>query len=221
MIEKEGIPQKSPLITEELEGQLKPVLDKLTENIEVVCVMEPQETSSKEMAGMIRHIEGMCPKISGKFCEKDEAMEQYPEIDTTLLPATAIYKDGQYTGLAFHGVTGGKEMNSLIFALYNTAGPKQDLNKKLKESIQKLPHKIEIKILVSLSCHHCAQQVIACQRIAAESPMVEARMIDARLYPWLAEQYKIERIPMTIINENEIVLGTKTVEELYDKLKQC
>lgn len=44
-------------------------------------------------------------------------------------------------------------------------------------------------------------------------------MIDARLYPHLAEQYKIERIPMTVINEDEVLLGVKTIEQMYDILK--
>ena len=78
-----------------------------------------------------------------------------------------------------------------------------------------------MKIFVSLSCHHCAKQVIACQQMAAFSEAVEARMIDARLYPHLAEEYKIERIPMTVINDKEVLLGVKTAEEMYQILKSC
>ena len=51
--------------------------------------------------------------------------------------------------------------------------------------------------------------------------MIEARMIDARLYPELAEQYHIERIPMTIVNEKEVLMGTKTIEEMYQVIKKC
>ena len=46
-------------------------------------------------------------------------------------------------------------------------------------------------------------------------------MIDARLYPELAEKYHIERIPMTIVNDSEVLMGTKTIEEMYQVMKKC
>lgn len=219
MIEKESMPKKSPLISEELEGQLKEVLKRMTQEAAIVCVVQPQDTVSMEMAGMLCHMESLSEKLSCMLFEKEEAQERFQELDTTLLPVSAIYLNGTYTGIAFHGVTGGKELNSLVMALYNTAGAGQKMEKELREKIRAL-HKSEIKIFVSLACHHCAQQVINCQQIAAQAPEVEARMIDARLYPQLAKEYKIERIPMTVINGEEILLGTKTVEELYTILNK-
>lgn len=219
MLDIEKISPRSALITEELEGQLNTVLEKLTGEVSMVCVVDLEEKASVEMAELVRHIAGLSDKLSCRFYEKEEAASELPELDTSILPVTALYKEDKYTGVAFHGVTGGKEMNSFVFAIYNTAGPGQEINKRLQKKLSKLEHKTEIKIFVSLSCHHCAQQVITCQKLAAESEAVEARMIDARLYPHLAEEYHIERIPMTVINEQEVLLGTKTIEEMYQKLK--
>lgn len=219
MIDIEKIASKSEFITEELEGQLLTVLGKLTGEVCMTCVVNLEEKASVEMAELVRHMAGLSDKLSCRFFDAEEAKEQLPELDTSMLPVTALYKEGHYTGVAFHGVTGGKEMNSFVFAIYNTAGPGQEIDKRIQKKLSKLEHKTEIKIFVSLSCHHCAQQVITCQKIAAESEAVEARMIDARLYPHLAKEYHIERIPMTVINEKEVLLGTKTIEEMYQKLK--
>lgn len=218
-MESEKISVKSSLITEELEGQLRSVLGKLTREAYLICVVDLADKASVEMAELVRHLTGLSDKLACRFYEPWEAETIPPEIDVSLLPATAIYCQGQYTGIVFHGVTGGKEMNSLVFALYNVAGPGQEMDRRIKKKLSKLAHKSEMKIFVSLSCHHCANQVIACQQMAAVSEMVEAKMIDARLYPHLAEQYKIERIPMTVINEDEVLLGVKTIEQMYDILK--
>lgn len=217
----EKIASKSSLITPELEEQLRGVLGKLTSEAQMVCVADLSEKSSMEMAELLRHIAGLSDHLSCQFYEPQEAKETLPELDSSLLPATGIYKQGSYTGIAFHGVTGGKEMNSLVLALYNIAGPGQEIDKRIQKKLQKLSHKVEIKIFVSLACHHCAQQVITCQQMAAESEMIEARMIDARLYPHLVEEYKIERIPMTIINDREPLMGTKSMEEMYQVMKSC
>lgn len=203
---------KSPLITEEVEKQLTDVLTKLTGSVEMVCVGITGEKSFVEMSGMVQHISGLSEQISCRILPVEEALE---ELDTELLPVTAVYKEGEYTGISFHGVTGGQELNALVLALYNTAGPGQKIGKRLERKLEAINQKLEIKVFVSLSCHHCAKQVIACQQIAAKAPGVSAAMIDARLYPALAEQYQIERIPMTVINDKQVLLGVKTPEEMY------
>lgn len=221
MINIEKISPRSGLITEELEGQLNTVLGKLTGEVCMVCVINPEEKTSVEMAELVRHMAGLSDKLSCRFYDREEAEKELPELDASLLPVTALYKNDRYTGVAYHGVTGGKEMNSLVFGIYNTAGPGQEINGRMQKKLQKLEERVDIKIFVSLSCHHCAQQVITCQKIASESEVTEARMIDARLYPELAEKYHIERIPMTIVNESEVLMGTKTIEEIYQVMKKC
>ncbi|MGN0336058.1 MAG: thioredoxin family protein, partial [Lachnospiraceae bacterium] len=64
------------------------------------------------------------------------------------------------------------------------------------------------------ACHHCAATVIGAQHLAAMSPKLTATMIDANLYPDLVEKYKIERVPMVVINEEKTLLGEKSMEDL-------
>lgn len=213
------IASRSSLITPELEEQMKGVFGKLEGEVELACVIDPSEAASVEMAELVRHISDLTDKLSCRLYDREEAGAKLPEADASLLPATLLYRQGKYTGISFHGVTGGKELNSLIFAIYNAAGPGQEMEKRIKKKLDKLTHKSEIKIFVSLSCHHCAQQVITCQKMAAECEVLEARMIDARLYPELVEKYKIERIPMTVINEKEVLMGSKNMDEIYQVLR--
>lgn len=215
----DNISLKSSLMTQELEEQIKGVFNKLESDLTLVCVIDPEDATSVEMAELVNHITSLSDKLSCQLYDSAKGQEKFPELDTTLLPVTALYKQEHYTGISFHGVTGGKEMNSLIFAIYNASGPGQEMEKRIKKKLDKLTHKNEIKIFVSLSCHHCAQQVITCQKMAAECEAIEARMIDARLYPEMVEKYKIERIPMTVINEKEILLGNKNMDEIYQILR--
>ena len=43
-------------------------------------------------------------------------------------------------------------------------------------------------------------------------------MYDARLYPDLVEKYKIERIPLTVIDDKINFMGAKEIEEIVDIL---
>ena len=45
--------------------------------------------------------------------------------------------NGEWSGLAFHGVPGGHEFTSFVLGLYNTAGPGQPLDEKTLEDLGK------------------------------------------------------------------------------------
>ena len=88
-----------------------------------------------------------------------------------------------------------------------------------RKKIERLDKKTNIKICVSLACHHCPLVVTACQQIAILNPNIEAEMIDAALYDDLAAQYDIKRVPMMILNDSRIVMGSKTMDEIVTLLK--
>lgn len=98
-----------------------------------------------------------------------------------------LTESGEKTGLTFHGVPGGHEFTSFILGLYNTAGPGQPLDPKLKEEILAIHHPIHLQILVSLSCTMCPDLVVAAQRIASLSPFVTAEVYDIAHFPNLKE----------------------------------
>ena len=98
---------------------------------------------------------------------------------------------GSETGLAFHGVPGGHEFTSFVLGLYNAAGPGQNLDEDIKQQISSIKEKMDLKILVTLSCTMCPDLVIAAQRIAAENPIVTAEVYDIRHFEGLKERFRV------------------------------
>lgn len=129
-----------------------------------------------------------------------------PELNTAWLPVTGLYKDGAYGRAAFHGCRGRK--STPLCWLSNLAGPGQEVAKGTRKKIQRLDKKTNIKICVSLACHHCPLVVTACQQIAFLNPNIEAEMIDAALYEDLVAQYD-KRVPMMILNDSRIVMEAR------------
>lgn len=213
----EHITPESKLLDENLKKELSGIFLKLTEEVVLKAVIDMTTEKGVELAGFLTVIESLSPKISLEMYMPDEA-EQAVELDTAYLPVTGLYKDGRYTGIAFHGVPGGKEINSFVLAIYNLAGSGQEVSSRAVKMLRKLERKMNIKICVSLACHHCPKVVAACQQIAVLSGQVEAEMIDAALYPKLVEKYKIERVPMIIVNDEEVYIGPKTIEEMTEIL---
>lgn len=213
-----AVPSDSGLIDEVMKEQLRGIFNKMQERVTLKAVVDMQREKDAEMASFLKTAAALGEKLEVELYSPEEA-SQAPELDTTYLPVTGLYKDGVYGRVAFHGIPGGKEINSFVLAIYNLAGPGQEVSRGLKKKIEKLNKKTNIKICVSLACHHCPAVVAACQQVAILNPNIEAEMIDASLYEELVAKYKIERVPMMIVDDTKIHMGNKTIEDIVTLLK--
>lgn len=212
------IPASSPLIDEKLKNDLSGIFQRLEDAVTIRAVIDMSTEKGNELAGFLSVIASLSEKITLEMYAPQEP-ECPQELDTQWLPVSGLYKNGQYSGIAFHGVPGGQEINSFVLAVYNLSGPGQKLDMWTKRRIRKLTEKVNIKVCVSLACHHCPKVVTAAQQIAALNDNIEAEMIDAGLYPDLVEKYGIERVPVIIINDDRKYIGAKTIDELMDLVK--
>lgn len=209
------ISRTSALLDDELRAQIKNVFGKLTEDLEIVAIVDGGEEKSRELLSLLFDMETLGERVSLTVCEKGTNANAEADFDKEgRTPAMGLYKAGVFTGVAFYGVPGGKEMNSFVLGCYNAAGPGQPVDKWTEKKLTKLKKESDLKVFVSLACHHCAATVIGAQHLAAMSPKLTATMIDANLYPDLVETYKIERVPMIVINDEKTLLGEKSMKDL-------
>lgn len=206
----------SPLLDEKTRETMRGIFAKLNRNVTIKAVVDIKEEKSLEMASFLRTLAELSSLITLELYAPSDGTDL--GMDTEHLPATGLFLDGAYTGVSFHGVPGGKEINSFVIGIYNLAGPGQEISRAAVKKIGKLKRPARIKICVSLACHHCPGVVIACQRIAMMSPLVEAGMYDANLYPDLVEKFKIERVPLVIINDKDAFAGPRSIEDLTQLL---
>lgn len=211
------IPETSTLITEELKEQMIPLFARMTKQVKLIAVLDFDDEKSIEMGSFLKALAACGDKLQLEILEKDENLEIQNELKGEHLPVVGIYGE-IYSGACFHGTPGGKEINSLIAAICMFGGAVGPLDKRLQKNIESIKKEIHIKIFVSLGCHHCPHVVAACQKIAIMNPNVTADMYDAKLYPELIEKYEIERVPMMVINDSNVVMGKKSIEEIVNRL---
>ena len=138
------------------------------------------------------------------------------------LPCVRVCRaDGDWTGLAFHGVPGGHEFTSFVLGLYNAAGPGQALDEESRNAIHAIQKTMDLQVLVSLSCTMCPELVTAAQRVAAENPNITAQVYDLNHFPDLREKYQVMSVPCLVVNGGEQVsFGKKNVRQLLELLSQ-
>ena len=206
---------ESGIFTPEMTAQLRTVFDKMSSPLILELYLD-ETPLSEELRNYAEELGRLTEKIQLKnirLSDPDSALVKAEE-----LPCVRVCRaNGEWSGLAFHGVPGGHEFTSFVLGLYNAAGPGQPLDEKALADAGKISRTVNMKILVSLSCTMCPELVTAAQRIAAENPFVTAEVYDLNHFPALKDQYKVMSVPCLVINDGEkVTFGKKNVNQLLE-----
>lgn len=200
--------EEGAFLDDDTRGALKPVLDRFEKPITLRLYKDDSELSYEDEK-LLKELASLSDKVSYEMKNAEPGLEHTISI---------VRNDGTEAGLYFHGVPGGHEFNSFILAMYNTAGPGQDIGEDNEKRIAAIQDKKDVTIAVSLSCTMCPDLVAAAERIAAASDKVTVHLYDLAHYPDLQNKYNIMSVPCLIVNDKDIHFGKKGVAELLDIL---
>ena len=208
---------QSALLNDALRGQIAGILGRMENNVTLVTIVDPTNEKSIELRDLVIDIADLGDKLEAVVKTKGEDAALEAKVNADKFPVVALVdKDGNYSGVKFHGVPGGHELNSFLLAIYNLAGPGQTLDASVLEAIKAVDKKVNIKVAVSLSCHLCPDVVVGAQRIAIENPNVEAEMLDIANFPELKTKHKVMSVPCMIVNDEKIAFGSKSIQEMLN-----
>lgn len=197
----------SALFDEAMLAQLNAVFSRMESPLVLKLYLDARPVS-EELRGYMEELSKLTEKltvdISKRSTEADPCVEVYRQ-------------DGSYTGLAFHGVPGGHEFTSFILGLYNAAGAGQKIDEDVAEAISTIDHRVDLKVLVSLSCTMCPDLVIASQKLASLNKNVTAEVYDLNHFPEIKDQYQVMSVPCLVINDGEkISFGKKNIRQILE-----
>lgn len=199
------------LFTKEMRQQLDTVFTRMKQLLLLKLYLDKRPISA-ELESFISALVAISDKLELEVCDRQAQETFAPCVEVCLA-------DGTPTGLAFHGVPSGHEFTSFVLGLYNAAGPGQAIDEDTKRQIEAITEAVDIKILVTLSCTMCPDLVVATQRIAAENPNVTAHVYDIRHFEDLKNQYNIMSVPCMVVNDQDVVFGKKTMQQVLELIK--
>ena len=198
----------SSLFSSEIIAQLNAVFSKM-ENTLLLKVYLDNRAVSNELKAYITELVSLTDKLSLEVITGENPNYPYVSI---------CDKNGNEKGLAFHGVPGGHEFTSFVLGLYNASGKGQQIGDDVMARIKGINKKIDMKVIVSLSCTMCPELVVASQKIASLSQNVTSHVYDVNHFPELKTKYKVMSVPCLVINDNEVTFGKKNINQLLDLL---
>lgn len=204
---------KNGFLTEEMKKQLVEVFGKFEHEVIIKAVIA-QDTVSAELESFVNELVGIHEKVKSEIDDKTlQTGDEKPYID--------ICNEQGSVGIRYYSIPGGHEFNSFVVALYNAAGVGQNIGMNTVQRIKDLKQKHLLQVMATLSCTNCPEVVMATQKIAALSDMIEAEMYDLSKFPEFREKYSIMAVPCLVIDEGkEVLFGKKGVEEIVGILEK-
>jgi glutaredoxin-like protein len=128
------------------------------------------------------------------------------ELGVEKIPALAIIGKKDY-GVRIYGIPYGYELQTLIEAVINVSKGTTDLTDKTKQILNDVKSPVHIQVFVTLTCPHCPAAAAIAHKLAVESDMVKADVIDSGEFPDLAVKYNVIGVPKIVINEKIEFVG--------------
>jgi glutaredoxin-like protein len=122
------------------------------------------------------------------------------------IPAIAIIGKKDY-GVRIYGIPYGYELQTLIEAIINVSKGQTDLSDKTKSILKEVKSPVHIKVFVTLTCPHCPAAAAVAHKLAIESDLVKADVIETSEFPDLSVKYNVIGVPKIVINEKVEFVG--------------
>ena len=175
----------------------------------VRIVMFTQEIECKfcsETRQLAQELAALSDKLSVEVYDLVANADKAKEYRVEKIPALAIIGKKDY-GVRIYGIPYGYELQTLISAVVNVSKGTTDLSDKTKAILADVRLPVHIQVFVTLTCPHCPVAASIAHKLAIESDMITADVIDAGEFPTLAQKYQVIGVPKIVINEKIEFVG--------------
>jgi glutaredoxin-like protein len=175
----------------------------------VKIVMFTQETECRycsQTRELAQEIGSLSDKITTEIYDFVKDAEKGKELGITKIPALAIIGKKDY-GVRYYGIPYGYELQTFIEAILNVSKGKTDLSDKTKQVLAEVKLPVHIQVFVTLTCPHCPTAAAIAHKLAIESDLIKADVIESSEFPDLALKYNVIGVPKVIINEKTEMVG--------------
>ncbi len=208
--------EEGGLFTADMLAQLDTVFTRMERPLELHLLLDDRPVSA-ELEGYMAELASLTGKLTVTVADKEELAAA----GSAELPCVQVRSsDGAPTGLAFHGMPGGHEFTSFVLGLYNAAGPGQPIDAGDRAAAEGIAERVDIRVLVSLSCTMCPETVLSAQRIASLNPLVTAEAFDIAHFPDLRDRYNAMSVPCAVIRHADgrerVAFGKKSLAQMLE-----
>jgi len=166
-----------------------------------IILVQGKGNAGENMVRFCDRIKGLVPNLKIK---KDSDLP-FPG------PALVI---GHHQNIDYQATPTGKILTYFLEALTSASGAATEIDPALRDRIMKIDLPVMLKLYVASQCPHCPQSIRQLQTLAAHSPLIRLRIIDAEFFPEASKADQVRSVPTLILDDQLRLTGFVKTEEL-------
>ncbi len=167
----------------------------------VVFTQEVECRFCADTRQLVQDMATLNEKLSVEVYDFVKDSDKTKEYGIEKIPALAILGAKDY-GVRIYGIPYGYELQTLIEAVINVSKGtgRTDIADKTKAILSEIKNPVHIEVFVSLTCPHCPAAAAVAHKLAIESSLIRADVIDTSEFPDLALKNNVIGVPKIVIN---------------------
>ena len=175
--------------------------EKLVDPVKLIMFTQEMECRyCSETRQLAQEITTLSDRITVDVFDFVADVQKAQEYGIDKIPAIAVIGKIDH-GVRIFGIPYGYELQTLIEAITNVSRSTTNLSDRTKEIIKDIKNPVHIQVFVTLTCPHCPTAAAIAHKLAVQSDMIRADVIDAQEFPALAQKYSVIGVPKIVINE--------------------
>ncbi|WP_052890717.1 protein disulfide oxidoreductase [Thermogemmatispora carboxidivorans] len=174
----------------------------------------------KETREVLEEVASLSDKIhlQVKDFYRDEAEARQHQIER--IPAFLL--EGKAKGrLRFFGIPAGYEFSTLIEDIRRLSRGETALSPQTQQQLQSLQQDLHIQVFVTPTCPYCPRMALLAHELAMASERVTADVVEISEFVDLAQRYRVQGVPKTVINDRLEILGAVPETRLMQQIVQA
>jgi len=181
--------------------------EKLVDPVKIVMFTQELECRyCSDTRNLVQDLATLNDKITTEIYDFVADAAKAKEYGIDKIPALAIIGKKDY-GVRIYGIPYGYELQTLIEAIINVSRGKTDITDNTKSILKEVKSPVHIQVFVTLTCPHCPVAAAVAHKLAIESDLVKADVIETSEFPDLAMKYNVIGVPKIVVNEKVEFVG--------------
>ncbi len=203
---------------EEEEREVRKILSDMENNVDIkLFVGEKDCPYCDETVALLNEVVALSDKLNLTVYDVDNDLKEKENFDINMVPAIVTVGSKDY-GIRFFGIPVGYEFITLLSSIIDVSKEESGLEEITKAELLKITEPVHIQVFVTPTCPYCPSMARLAHKMALESPLVKADVIEATEFQDLSLKYDIHSVPTVIINDRVRFEGAVSEKTFLDKI---
>ena len=166
---------------------------------------------------MLQELSALSDLVSLRVHQFEDNPEEKATFGVERVPGIVLRGPGP--GLfKYYGMPGGTEFPAFVESIVDLSRWETLLSPDSVKALAELNTDVSVRVFVTPTCPYCPQMARAAFMMGIVTEHVKAEVIEVNEFPALAERYKVESVPLTLINDNVSIPGALPEPALVEQV---